>query len=328
MRWLLVILVLLGAGGGAFVWLRPLPVTVARIAPGTAAEVVYAAGIVEPVRSAAIAAVARARIIDTCACEGEAVSAGAPILRLDDAAARAHLAELDAKVDLAEKALSRAESLLERRVISADRFDTAQALFLELSAARAAARAAIDELTLRAPLDGVVLRLDGEPGEVAEPGKPVAWVGPPRPLRIEADVNEEDIPRVRPGQPALIRADAFPGRVLAAEVATITPMGDADLRTYRVRLSLPDDTPLMIGMSVEVNIVIREEAGALLAPAAAVTGGQLQVVEDGVVRRRPVAVGIAGPETVQIVSGAAAGAVVVSPADPTLADGRRVRVQP
>jgi multidrug efflux pump subunit AcrA (membrane-fusion protein) len=68
----------------------------------------------------------------------------------------------------------------------------------------------------------------------------------------------------------LLRADAFPGRVMTAEVAQITPKGDTARKAYRVRLNLPNDTPLMIGMTVEANIILREARDAVLVPPAAV----------------------------------------------------------
>ena len=59
-----------------------------------------------------------------------------------------------------------------------------------------------------------------------------------------------------------------------ASVREITPMGDAVAKTYRIRIALPDDTPLHVGMSVEANIVTREKPNALLVPADAVQGGR------------------------------------------------------
>lgn len=327
MRLVLLALALAALGAGLWLATRPPVVAVAAVRRGTAAEVVYAAGVVEPVRWAAIAPLSRARIAETCACEGETVAAGAPLLRLDAAAAaRAQAAELDARLRLAERALERAEELVARRAAPVERQEAAEALVLELSAARAAAQVSIDELTLRAPLDGVVLRMDAIVGEVAEPGVALAWVGEPRPLRVEAEVNEEDIPRIRVDQRALLGADAFPGEALEATVAAVTPKGDPGLRTWRVRLALPEDTPLMIGMTVEVNVVIRESLDAVLAPAAAVVDGAVFAVEAGRLRRTPVDVGIATPETVELRDGPPTGTEVVSPASAALRDGARVRL--
>lgn len=321
----LILLLVAAAAGGLWWRAQPVAVPVATLTRGDAAEVVYATGVVEPEHWAEVTPLERARIVETCDCEGDPVERGQALFRLDDRTARARLRELEARLSLAEKSLARVEPLLERQIVSPDRYDEAVADVAELRAAVAQAESALEDLVIRAPLDGVALRVDAEVGEVATPGEALAWVGQPTPLLVVAEVNEEDIPRVAPGQTALIKADAFPGRALDATVDSITPMGDPTLKTYRVRLALPDDTPLLIGMSVEVNIVERVVADAVLAPAPALLDGALLTVEDGRIRRIPVETGVAGPVSVQIVSGAEAGTVVVSPADPALADGQAVR---
>ncbi|TIU96484.1 MAG: HlyD family efflux transporter periplasmic adaptor subunit, partial [Mesorhizobium sp.] len=92
-------------------------------------------------------------------------------------------------------------------------------------------------------------------------------------------VNEEDIPRVEIGQRALLKSDAFLRQNLEAVVDSITPKGDPVTKTYRVRFRLPDDTPLRIGMSTDVNIVIRVSKNALLIPSVAVDGNKVFMVE-------------------------------------------------
>ena len=67
----------------------------------------------------------------------------------------------------------------------------------------------ISDYTITAPMDGVVLRRDGEVGEIAEVGQILFRVGVPKPLQVVAEVNEEDIPRVDVGQKVLFRTDAF-----------------------------------------------------------------------------------------------------------------------
>ena len=152
------------------------------------------------------------------------------------------------------------------------------------------------------------------------------YVGEPRPLRVTAEVDEEDIARVASGQRALLRAEAFPGQALTATVAQITPMGNSTRKTFRVRLALPDDTPLRIGMTVESNIVLRETPDAVLIPGSALREGHVFTVEDGRVRRRAVVAGVQGPTVTEIRSGLAAGAVVVLSPPAGLADGQAVRV--
>jgi len=94
----------------------------------------------------------------------------------------------------------------------------------------------------------------------------------------------------------------------------------------RIKAALPDDTPLLPGMSVEANVVTREKADSLLIPSDAVQGSSVFVVEGQRVRRRNLELGIRGTRAIEVLSGLAANEQVASPAPTTLADGRHVRV--
>lgn len=329
-RLLFLILVAIAVAGFAY-WRFLLPVDIATVAvrTGTAAQIVYATGVVEPRHWAKVATLQRERIVEICDCEGQWVKKGDVLVRLDDSEERANLAEMEARRERLEGDVRRAKSLLDKQAGTQTSYEQVLTQLREYEARIAAQEKRIDDLKLRAPMDGMVLRKDGEVGEIAinTGDEALLWIGLPKPLRIVADVNEDDIPRVQPGQKVLLRNDGFKDRVLHATVAEITPKGDPVNKTFRVYLTLPDDTPLAIGMSVEANIVVEEREGVLVAPAEAVVSGAVFKVEGGRLRRVPVAIGIRGPRLVEVRSGLAAGDIVASPATSALRDGMRVRVQ-
>jgi RND family efflux transporter MFP subunit len=152
------------------------------------------------------------------------------------------------------------------------------------------------------------------------------WVGESDRLWVVADVDEEDIPRIRLKQRVLIKADAFAGQSLEGTVAEITPKGDPINKTYRVRISLTTGTPLKIGMTTEVNIIVNEVKDTLLAPASAAVDGYLWRVQDGRAYRRDIKTGVIGDQKIQILSGVDEGDKVVLYPPATLKDGQRVRV--
>ncbi|KRE12501.1 RND transporter [Bosea sp. Root483D1] len=316
------------AAGGAY-WSLSKPTAVATVAPkrGDAAEIVYATGTVEPRNWAKVAALVRERVIERCDCEGQRVEQGQILARLDSAQAEATLAELKARQKLATAEHDRLAVLVERNVMSLQALDRARSEMSQASALIAGQTARLENYLLRAPMRGTVLRRDGEVGEIAEPGTVLFWIGEAKPLRVVAEVNEEDIPQVKPGQRVLIRADAFPGRALEGTVDSITPKGDPVAKTYRVYLALPDDTPLLIGMTVELNIIVRVAQNALLLPVAAVQGNAVFIVEGDVARRRELAIGIRGTGDVEVVSGLQDAARVIAPFPAKLGDGARVAQQ-
>ncbi len=316
----------LGVGGWWILGGRP-EVAVTAVVVGDAAQVVYATGIVEPVSWSKVSALQRKRITEICRCEGQPVKKGDVLARLDDVEERSTLVELTARRDRIKEDVDRVRGLVERNVSSRVSYDEKLTQLREYDARLAAQRDRIADLELRAPMDGVVLRRDGEVGEIAGTANNdvLLWVGQPKPLRVVADVNEEDIGKVRPGQKVLLRHESQPAEPLAATVDAITPKGDPATKTFRAYFLLPDETPLKIGMSVEANVVVREVRGVLLVPTQAVLEGHVQVVENGRVRRQRVKLGVAGTRMVEVVEGVKVGEIVVAPAIATLKDGARVR---
>jgi membrane fusion protein, multidrug efflux system len=108
-------------------------------------------------------------------------------------------------------------------------------------------------------------------------------------------------------------------------VKQITPAGDPVSKTFRVRVGLPDDTPLRVGMSVEANIVSREKMDVILVPANAVINNSLLIIENSRAYLRKVGIGIRGTGFVEIIDGASEGELVASPATSNIKDGSRVR---
>lgn len=312
--------------GGLWWWFgRGEPVTLVPVTRGTAAEVVYATGTVEPVRWAKVVPLQRKRLVEMCQCEGKSVKAGEALARQDSAEEEALLAELLARRALLEKDYQRLSGLLERSITSATAVDQAQTSLKESDARIIVARERLNQLTLRSPIDGAVLREDFQIGEIVGPGDVVFTVGQKKPLRIVADVNEEDIARVKVGQAVLLRNDGF-AQPLPATVADVTPKGDPVTKTFRVYLALPADTPLLIGMSVEANIVTREVQGALLVPAEALRGDTVFTVQNGTLARKKVETGIRGSRMVEIKAGLAEGEKIVSPVPADDRAGTRVTV--
>ena len=323
-------LLLLSLGlAGAWVW-RGLPpsVAVATTTTGPAVQAVYATGNVELVHWARVGPAVRARITAVLVEEGARVEAGQPMAQLDDREARHRVEEVEARANFAQEDLSRVRALVARDVASRATLDRAEAEARAVRAVAEAAQRRLDDYIVRAPAAGLVLRRDAEVGEVVDTPAALFWIGEPKPLRITAEVDEEDIAQIREGQRALLRADAFAGQVLTATVTQVTPKGDATRKAYRVRLSLPDDTPLMIGMTVEANIVLREAANAVLIPPAALRGDQVFVAQGEVARRRQVTVGVQGPRAVEIRQGIAAGDIVVLDPPQSLKDGQAIRLKP
>lgn len=309
-----------------FAWRARPAVQAARIVRGPAVEAVYATGTVEPVLWAKVGPKATGRIADILVREGDPVKRGTVLARLDDREVAALVKQQAAREEFLRDEEARRQKLFDKQLISRQDYDKTVSDHEQALESLNAARQALADLTLVAPLTGKVLRQDGQPGEVVTNASVLFWVGESSRLWVVAEVDEEDIPRIHPKQRVLIKADAFAGQALEGRVAEITPKGDPVNKTYRVRVDLPADTPLTIGMTTEVNIIVREESNALLAPVSAVVDGHLWTVQDGHAYRRSVKTGVVGDRMVQILSGAAESDTVILYPPATLKHGQRVRV--
>lgn len=323
---LLAIAILLAAAGGW--WLlkgRPLVVVTAPVERGPAVELVYATGFVDAEHPVTVSSRLTAPVVAVMVEEGARVTRGQPLVRLDDSEQRALLAQARADARGKSMAENRVTGLYAQGWVTRAARDEAVAAGQASRAAARALEARLDQLAVRAGIEGVVLKRDVEPGDLATPGKTLFQIGDPARARVTATVDERDIPRVRVGQKALLSSDALPGKVIRGHVTEITPGGDPAERAFRVRIGLDDRKDLPFGLTLEVNIVTNRHEGALLVPAGALADGHVWRVRDGRVERRAVGTGIVGTERVEIVSGLGeADRVVVDP-PAALEDGDRVR---
>jgi len=288
------LLALAGAGYAAFRALQPPRVATATPTRGPAIEAVYATGVVEPGLEIRIAPRVGGRIVELPVDEGAQVRKGQLLARLEAADLVASVAELAARAQYARSQHERNAALRKNALVSADALEQSRA---ELEAAEAAlkrAREQVDHMRLVAPSDGEITRRDGEVGEFIPVNQVIFYMAGPAPLRITADVDEEDLPRLRPGLPVLIRTDAYPDRVFDGRVDQITPRGDSTARSFRVRIALEGDPPLRIGMTTETNIVLEQRDNALLVPSSAVVDGAVWTIDAGRAARLPVEVGVVG----------------------------------
>jgi HlyD family secretion protein len=192
---------------------------------------------------------------------------------LDKASADKRAGRNEADLDAARAALTRAQQRLaqqtdELRRITADAPlpTTAEG---QLDAARAelqVARAALEKLTIRAPLDGTILQVNARRGELASPAaaQPLVLIGDMSSLRVRAEVDERDIEKIKSGQAVVVRAAAFRGRDIAGKVAFIAPLVQTgrnstlnqrsmtDVDVVEVLVDLAEPGPLVAGMKVDV----------------------------------------------------------------------------
>ncbi len=157
----------------------------------------------------------------------------------------------------------------------------------------AAAQDAVEAYTLKAPVDGEVLAVNYQSGDVASQGSAAVTLANRSQVRVDALVDESDIGKVVVGNPVTITVDALSDLAIPGTVTWINPTGTSSsgLVKYTVQIdSSQANSHVLLGMSASVVIVTDTKTGALAVPLAAVqydTQGEYvnRIKSDGTLER-------------------------------------------
>jgi len=164
-----------------------------------------------------------------------------------------------------------------------------------------------ENLTIKAPIDGVITAVNASVGQLLEEGAMAAiTMQSDREFNVLASVDELDIPKIKPGQQVNVEIDAFPGQTFTGTVTKISGVGTVSggVATYTVTVALDGAEGLMDGMTASINIVTTDIEGALLVPVEAVsTANNQNYVTLASGQTSNVTIGASNDEYVQILSG-------------------------
>jgi HlyD family secretion protein len=242
------------------------------------------------------------------------------------------------RVDDAERQLALARSQLSSAVAqrkaqekSGAEAQQARSALVAAEATRQAAKVRLEQATVKAPADGVVLERAVEPGDIVQPGRRLMTLVLDGPLRLSAQVDEKNLPLLKPGAKAVAAADAFPDLRFPAEVSFVAPGVDAARGTVELRLTVAEPPAVLksdMTVSIEVPGPLLKQA--LVIPADAVR--QLQtnapwvvVLRDDVAVRVPVTLGVRTQGRVSVEDGLKAGDQLILTRG--IEPGTRVRVR-
>lgn len=265
-------------------------------------------------------------------------------------AARATLARTHAEHDLARSKQQRDAELLRTGFVSQAVLDASDAALRGAAANVDNARATLaareaDARTLQqearyaeavlsytrivAPIDGMVIARQAEPGSTVVPGSTLLRIVDPTTLWVATRVDESVLGRVQLGQAASIRLRT--GETLAGKVARIARQSDAATRELEVHVAF-DAVPQRFAIDQEAEVAIDTgSVEGLVVPVEALTrspdGRQgVLVVDGGRTAFRPLRTGASDGRHVVVAEGLAAGETIVAQAAGVGA-GRRVRAQ-
>jgi RND family efflux transporter MFP subunit len=183
----------------------------------------------------------------------------------------------------------------------------------------ASAKRALEDATLTAPLDGIVLTVDVKTGEFTTGGQPAVVIADLASLEVEVSIDETEIGRIAPGQEVVLTLDAYPNTRITGVVKDIAlaPTIDQGVINYDVTIALdPCDLEVKTGMTANAEIVVAQREDVLLVPnrAIRIQNGQkqVQVWRNGQVEWAPIETGLSNDAETEVLRGLSEGDLVVT----------------
>ena len=301
---------------------------------------VSATGTIRPVHAVEVSSKVTARIKNVLVKENDTVTAGQTIATLDGKDYEAKRDQAQIKVTNTKAKYERTSYLYSIGAKTQADLEDAQMNYETAVSALSEAQSDMNEMTITAPMSGVVVGEPKTPGTMAVQGTNsptvIMRIADLSSKQIQAKVDETDIGSVKVGQTATFTVDSFTGRTFTARVTNIsqTDTGNSwdtssssgssssssssSVIYYYVTLDVDDPgNELLPAMTARVEINTAEKAGALAVPISTLktdANGSYVIVKnpDGTQENRYVETGIYSDEYVEILAGLSEGEQVVS----------------
>jgi HlyD family secretion protein len=264
-----------------------------------------AAGLVEPIATVEIKSKASGEVLRVHVESGQEITRGTLLAEVDPrdvqnafAQAEADLGVAEARAKTAEAQFTRVQELRRANVATEQELESAT---LEQANAKAAlvkarvnlelARERMNDVTIRAPLDGMIITKLVEPGAIiasasnsVSGGQTLMTMADLSTVQVRALVDQTDIGRLQAGQAARVSVEAYPSRSFDGEVVKIEPQAvvDQNVTMFPVLIRLSNSERLLKpGMNTEIEIEIARRPDAIVIPNDAVVSPR-DVVTTGV----------------------------------------------
>ncbi|HEY7533624.1 MAG TPA: efflux RND transporter periplasmic adaptor subunit [Nitrospiraceae bacterium] len=271
------------------------------------------------------------------------------------AAAKAKVAQQEANVRNAKLTLDRMEALIKEQFVSQQDLDNAlvandsaiaaqdslRAQVKQMDVALAQAETNLEYSYIRAPFAGYIAERNLDPGayvsgataSTSTMSRGILSLHEIETVRTLIEVVEKDVPLIKLGQRAEIRAEAYPDRVFEGSVTRIVQALNRATRTMTVEVDLPNKSHLLKGgMFARVEVLVGHHAKAVQIPIDAVSRLEdlqyVYTVRDGRAQRVEVEIGLRSENRVEITKGLNGSEEVIVSGKDLVQDGTPVQPQP
>jgi membrane fusion protein, multidrug efflux system len=249
--------------------------------------------------------------------EGEVVTKGQPLIRLDDSVYKAQLGQAQAEVSVASKNLERVRAVVGRGAGTQAALDEASARQQTATATLKLAEANMNKSLILAPFAGTVGIRQVNVGDYVSPGQTLVSLQALDMLKVDFAVPETVLASLKVGQPVSLTVSAYPSETFTGTVSAIDPLIDPNTRSIKLRALIPNNEgKLRPGLFAAVTLTLATEGNVLFVPSSALypMGDQQFVflIKEGKTAMTPVSVMARQANRVALSSGVTASDQVVT----------------
>ena len=292
------------------------PVITAQAAKEPFTETLEALGTAKANESVVITPTMEERVVGILFDDGDEVSKGQVLIKLDDNEARFMLAEAKATLKEQQQQFERISRLAKTNSTSRSKLDEERSL-LEIAKAKVALmQTRLQDYTIRAPFSGMLGIRQISAGAVVDPDTVITTLDDTSTIKLDFTVPETYLGVLGNGMDITARSPAYPDRNFEGTVSTISSRVDPETRTLTIRARIPNpDRLLKPGMLLTVDLV-RSRSRTLIIPEEAVILEKdkkyvFLVTEENTVAKKKIVTGRRSPGKVEVLSGLNAGQQVI-----------------
>ena len=239
--------------------------------------------------------------------EGEPVSKGKLLVKLNDADLQAQFQKINAEIKVSEDKLGRYKQLLNIQGVSREEFDVAVNQVQSLKADAEVLKVQISRTNITAPFDGILGLRNISEGSYITPAQVVTTIQQLNPIKIDFSIPERYASLIKTGSTINFTTEGsstkYPGTVFAFE-----PGIDVATRSLKIRArALNQGNKLRPGAFAKIELVLDKYENAIMIPTQAIIpilkGQQVFVCRKGKAEAVPVELGLRNEKMVQVLSG-------------------------
>jgi RND family efflux transporter MFP subunit len=328
----------------------PAQVTVTKVTRADISRMLQLSGSVAavPNRDVKVSSLVPGRVAELSVAEGDRVSAGEVIARIDDHSFRDQVSQAEAgeaqalaNVENAKLNLARNEDLVQRGIAARKDLDDARmassvtaAALKQAQATLSTARLQLSRTEIHSPIAGTIVKRFVSGGEQVDgtAAAPIVEVANLSEVELNANVSAGDLMSMKQGQPIHLTSAMVPGKTFNGQIINVPSAVDPTSNAGVVRIRIPNGTgELRLGMFLGAQVPVETHVKALTVVPGAIYRGEdgtarVFVLQGDTANVAPVTLGLETPDRVEILSGVKDGDTVILTGGYGLSDKAKVTV--